>query len=139
MAHLPGRVPRVDAPAASLVRAELERILSNPLFARSDRLSAFLSFVVEQTLGGRGDSLKEHVIAIALYGKDADFNAAGDPIVRVDARRLRDKLREVLRRAAARSGRHLRAQGQLHAGVRDGFGANPPHRRHFRRPVPAMA
>ena len=94
MAHLPGRVPRVDAPAASLVRAELERILSSALFARSDRLSGFLSFIVEQTLGGRGETLKEHVIAIELYGKGADFNAAADPIVRVDARRLRDKLRE---------------------------------------------
>ena len=78
----------------SLVRAELDRILASEIFSRSDRLSAFLGFIVDQTLNGQGDSLKEQVIAEELYGKGADFSTAADPIVRVDARRLRDKLRE---------------------------------------------
>jgi Tol biopolymer transport system component len=78
----------------SLVRAELDRVLGSEVFSRSERLSAFLRFIVEQTLAGHGDSLKEHVIAVELYGKSVDFNTAADPIVRVDARRLRDKLRE---------------------------------------------
>lgn len=82
-----------DAPPL-LVRAELDRILASEIFSRSDRLSAFLSFIVDQTLNGHGDSLKEQVIAEALYGKSGDFSTAADPIVRVDARRLRDKLRE---------------------------------------------
>src|SRR5262245_7966909 len=81
-------------PPASLVQAELDRILASDLFTRSERLSAFLKFIVEQTLAGHGDSLKEQVIAVELYGKGADFNTAADPIVRVDARRLRDRLRE---------------------------------------------
>src|SRR5215813_7196105 len=85
--------PADDTPAP-LVRAELDRILGSGLFARSSRLSSFLRFIVEKTLAGEGDSLKEHVIAIELYGKSADFNTAEDPIVRVDARRLRDRLRE---------------------------------------------
>jgi Tol biopolymer transport system component len=76
------------------VRAELERILASEVFSRSDRLSAFLRFIVERTLDGHGDTLKEQVIASELYGKGADFNTAADPIVRVDARRLRDRLRE---------------------------------------------
>src|SRR5215471_7053691 len=83
-----------DVPSTSLVRAELDRILASELFTRSDRLSAFLKFIVDQTLAGHGDSLKEQVIAVELYGKGADFDTAADPIVRVDARRLRDKLRE---------------------------------------------
>ena len=83
-----------DDPPAGLVRAELDRILASDLFTRSERLSAFLKFIVDQTLTGHGDSLKEQVIAVELYGKDADFNTAADPIVRVDARRLRDRLRE---------------------------------------------
>jgi hypothetical protein len=83
-----------DHPAASLVRAELDRILASELFTRSERLSAFLKFIVDHTLAGRGDSLKEQVIAVELYGKGTDFNTAADPIVRVDARRLRDRLRE---------------------------------------------
>ena len=83
-----------DHPPASLVQAELDRILASELFTRSERLSAFLKFIVDQTLAGQGDSLKEQVIAVELYGKGADFNTAADPIVRVDARRLRDRLRE---------------------------------------------
>jgi Tol biopolymer transport system component len=81
-------------PAPSRVRAELDRILASEFFVRSERLSAFLRFIVDATLNGDGASLKEHVIAVELYGKGADFNASADPIVRVDARRLRDKLRE---------------------------------------------
>ena len=76
------------------MRAELDRILATEIFARSERLSAFLKFIVDRTLAGDGHALKEHVIAIEVYGKGADFNTAADPIVRVDARRLRDKLRE---------------------------------------------
>jgi Tol biopolymer transport system component len=75
------------------VQAELARILASDVLVRSERLSAFLTFIVEQTLAGHGESLKEHVIAVEVYGKGTDFNA-DDPIVRVDARRLRDRLRE---------------------------------------------
>jgi Tol biopolymer transport system component len=76
------------------VRAELHRILASDIFTRSERLSAFLTFIVERTLAGEGNTLKEQVIATELYGKPSDFSTAGDPIVRVDARRLRDRLRE---------------------------------------------
>src|SRR5262245_57034998 len=85
--------PGTDA-SADRVRAELDRILGTELFARSSRLSSFLKFIVEKTLAGEGECLKEHVIAVELYGKTTDFNTAEDPIVRVDARRLRDRLRE---------------------------------------------
>src|SRR5215467_65786 len=78
----------------SEVREQLGRILSSSLFARSERLSEFLRFVTERTLGGEGGSLKEHRIGSELYHKGATFDGAADPIVRVDARRLRDKLRE---------------------------------------------
>jgi serine/threonine-protein kinase len=79
---------------ADVVRSQLARILASDIFSRSDRLTAFLTFIVEQTLDGHGASLKEHVLAMEVYGKGPDFGAAVDPIVRVDARRLRDKLRE---------------------------------------------
>jgi hypothetical protein len=59
---------------------------------RSERLSAFLRFVVEETLAGRGTTLKEQVLALALYGRRPD-STSDDSIVRTDARRLRDKLR----------------------------------------------
>ena len=76
------------------MRAQLARILASELFARSDRLTAFLTYIVEQTLDGHGAALKEQVLAMEVYGKGADFGGSVDPIVRVDARRLRDKLRE---------------------------------------------
>jgi len=86
--------PGVQAhPLDADVRAELGRVLSSELFSRSDRLTAFLRFIVERTLSGDG-VLKEQVLGVELYGKGPDFDAAVDPIVRVDARRLRDKLRE---------------------------------------------
>lgn len=83
-----------ELPPAAIVEAELDRILASEIFVRSDRLSAFLTFIVHRALAGHGDALKEQVIAVELYGKDADFSTAADPIVRVDARRLRDRLRE---------------------------------------------
>lgn len=86
--------PRRDDLLEPAVRAELACLLASDLFSRSERLSAFLRFVVQQTLDGHGDELKEQVLATELYDKGPDFNAGADPIVRVDARRLRDKLRE---------------------------------------------
>ena len=84
---------RPELPDA-VVRAQLERILASEVFSRSQQLRRFLSFVVEQSLGGQGHSLKEAVLAHELYGKRTDFDGGTDPVVRVDARRLRDKLRE---------------------------------------------
>jgi hypothetical protein len=77
-----------------MIRMQLERILASETFSRPERLSGFLRFIVDQKLHGKADSLKEQVLACELYGRSGDFNAAADPIVRVDARRLRDKLRE---------------------------------------------
>ena len=79
---------------AALVRAQLMRMLASEIFTRSDRLSAFLRFVVEQTLDGHAAGLKEQSLGCQLYAKGTAFDGAADPIVRVDARRLRDKLRE---------------------------------------------
>jgi Tol biopolymer transport system component len=79
---------------ATAVRAQLDKILASDLFSRSERLTKFLRYVVEETLRGDGGGLKEATIARELYQRDDDFDTATDPIVRVDARRLRDKLRE---------------------------------------------
>ncbi len=78
----------------SAVRAQLGRILASTIFSRSQQLRRFLSFIVDRTLAGQGHTLKEAVLAHELYGKGTDFDGGADPVVRVDARRLRDKLRE---------------------------------------------
>jgi Tol biopolymer transport system component len=80
--------------ADAAIRAQLERVLASEVFSRSPQLRRFLSFVVEQRLTGQGHTLKESVLAHELYGKGTDFDGGSDPVVRVDARRLRDKLRE---------------------------------------------
>jgi len=76
------------------VREQLEKILASEVFSRSQQLRRFLSFVVEQTLSAQGHTLKESVLAHELYGKGTDFDGGTDAVVRVDARRVRDKLRE---------------------------------------------
>ena len=95
MSSGPGLRPDQDRdPSPEMVRRQLERIVESPVFNKSARLTTFLRFVVEQTLKGQGDNLKEQVLALELYGRGGDFDSGADPIVRVDARRLRDKLRE---------------------------------------------
>ena len=77
---------------ASLVRDHLERIVRSPSFAKADRLRAFLRFVVEKTLAGEEGTIKEYSIALEVCGRDPSFDAKVDPIVRVDANRLRARL-----------------------------------------------
>lgn len=72
----------------------LKSVLENPVFARQDRLSRFLRFVVERHLQGRDDELKESVIATEIFGRRPDYNPKTDAIVRTEARRLRALLNE---------------------------------------------
>lgn len=76
------------------IREQLQRILSSERFAQADRLSRFLSFVVERTLEGRQESVKEYVIATEALGRGADYNPQIDSTVRADASRLRTRLAE---------------------------------------------
>ena len=78
----------------SEIRRELEKILSSSLFSTADRMMRFLRFVVEETLAGRGDNLNELLLGMAVYDRDRKFDPRVDSIVRVDAGRLRAKLRE---------------------------------------------
>lgn len=72
----------------------LSRILSSDLFTRSFVLSNFLKFIVEETLEGRRDGLKEYTIGVSALGKPDDFNPQSDAIVRIHAGRLRRLLNE---------------------------------------------
>jgi serine/threonine-protein kinase len=77
-----------------LLRNQLHKILASEIFSRSGRLCAFLRFVVDETLAGRGETLKEQVLAAEVYGRASGLTGDDDSMVRVDARRVRDKLRE---------------------------------------------
>jgi TolB-like protein/tetratricopeptide (TPR) repeat protein len=74
------------------VRAELERILSSPHFQASEKRRAFLRFIVEETLSGRAERLKGYTVAIDVFGRDEGFDSQADPVVRLEARRLRRDL-----------------------------------------------
>jgi TolB-like protein len=71
---------------------ELERILHSKAFSQVDRLKRFLTFIVSETTSGHGTELKEYVIGVQVFGKDPSFDPRTDPIVRVQARRLRTRL-----------------------------------------------
>jgi TolB-like protein len=84
----------LPTPDADAIRAQLDRILVSPGFANADRLSRFLRFVVERTLDGEGDSLKEYRLGTEVFDRSPDYDPRLDSIVRVEARRLRAKLAE---------------------------------------------
>lgn len=80
-------------PDEKLVRRQLEDIRQSDAFARSARLFLLLEFLVDETVRGRGESLKELVIGDALYSSTCPYDPGIDSSVRVEARRLRRKLK----------------------------------------------
>lgn len=78
--------------STDLVLDALERVTTSPGLRRSPQLTAFLSYVVREELAGRGDRIKSYTIATDALGRAASFDPARDPIVRVEARRLRSEL-----------------------------------------------
>jgi len=74
------------------IQYHLNQILASRSFEQADRLKRFLSFVVQETLAGRGDQLKEFILGVEVFDKDSSFDPRNDPIVRVQARRLRSRL-----------------------------------------------
>lgn len=78
----------VEAKAA----LQLDRILASRAFRQADRMKRFLTFIVGETLAGRGAQLKEFVVGMEVFGRDNSFDPRNDPIVRVQARRLRAQL-----------------------------------------------
>jgi hypothetical protein len=74
------------------IRTELARIAGSPCFARSPQLMRFLRFVVDAVLTGKGHQIKGYTVATDALGRDARFDPQADPIVRVQAGRLRRAL-----------------------------------------------
>jgi hypothetical protein len=74
------------------IEAQLERLLANSHFSNSRRFPAFLRFIVSATINGQADLLKERTLGIEVFGKDADYDTAADPIVRVTAGEIRKRI-----------------------------------------------
>ena len=76
------------------IRAELERILVSDRFVNARKLSKLLRYVVVEALAGRRDRIKAFSVAQDVFGRDSSFDQQRDPIVRVEASRLRKCLNE---------------------------------------------
>ena len=82
----------LSSEAKNAINEQLERLLASPYFSHSKRFPTFLRFVVEQTLAGDADDIKERTLGIEIFGKDADYDTAADPIVRVTAAEIRKRV-----------------------------------------------
>lgn len=82
-----------SSPETNEVREALGKILNSENFSRSPKISRLLSYLVEKQIAGGHDGLREIAIATSVFNQQADFNPRTNPIVRVNASRLRNLLR----------------------------------------------
>lgn len=85
------------APQREAILTALERLLAWSEITRSPQLGRFLDYIVRRTLDGDEQSIKAYSIAVDVFGRAADFDPQADPIVRVQARRLRSLLDQYYR------------------------------------------
>ena len=81
-----------DKVAADQAGAELERLLADPRFKVTDRNRAFLRYIARESLSGDSRGVKAYSVAIDVFGRASDFDPNIDPIVRIEATRLRASL-----------------------------------------------
>jgi adenylate cyclase len=82
------------SPTEEAIRLQLEKILASPHFVNSPNLHNFLRFIVEKTLAGESADIKGYTVATQVMGRKADFDPNLDPIVRIQAGRLRRALEQ---------------------------------------------
>src|SRR3569832_658455 len=80
--------------SADSVRRELEKVLASPMLVYSAQLCRLLRYLVETTLAGETGSVKENLLGTEVFERGIRFDPRTDPVVRVEARRLRSKLEE---------------------------------------------
>src|SRR5580700_6757124 len=74
------------------IEEQIERLLQTPYFSHSRRFPIFLRYVVQHTLAGQADSVKERTLGIEIFGRSADYDTSSDPIVRVTAAEIRKRI-----------------------------------------------
>lgn len=121
---------------AALIRAELEKILASDEFANAGSLSRFLRFVVDQTLAGQGDQIKEYAVGVQVFGRGEAFDPRTDPIVRVQAGKLRAKLGDYYETAGLRDSLRIEIPKGAYVPV---FHEAPASRRKWRPAAVAAA
>ncbi len=82
------------SPSDAAVLQQLAKILQSKIFIQSEKLSRFLRFVVEHVIDGNPGCLKEYLVGVEVYDRKPPYDPSQDSIVRTEARRLRNKLKE---------------------------------------------
>jgi hypothetical protein len=95
-------VPKNDSDRA-LAFEELDAILASPHFSNSKRYPAFLRYVVEKSLDGQVDQLKERTIGIEVFGRQPEYDSNADPVVRVSAAEVRKRIAQYYHEATKES------------------------------------
>ena len=89
----PSTVPAEDGGLEpSSIEEQVERILNSPEFNATDAQRAFLQYVVRKTLAGQADEIKGYAVATEVFGRREDFDQATDPVVSIQANKLRRAL-----------------------------------------------
>lgn len=81
-----------EQPSPIEILAQLDRIIASPEFCVPERNRSFLRYVVVEAVAGRAASLKAYCIAIEVFARAETFDAQNDPVVRIEAARLRRAL-----------------------------------------------
>ena len=84
------------------IQEHVARITASPGFSNSQRLRELLEYAVTEALGGRGASLKESVLGVAVFGREPGYDSDANSIVRVEFARLRKKLEQYYESEGAR-------------------------------------
>lgn len=100
MTSAPQTAPPFSPERSEQIRAHVNKVLASSAFAGSQRSREFLRYVVEETLAGRGDVIKERTIAMDVFGRGSEFNSQSESIVRVSAADVRNRLRRAYRSLA---------------------------------------
>lgn len=95
-----------------ILRAELRAILASHHFLGSKRYPAFLKYVVEASLEGRTEDLKERTLGIEVFGRDPNYDTNADPVVRISASEVRKRLAQYYQE----NGHHSRFRIELPLG-----------------------
>lgn len=93
--------------SSEAVRTQLAKILKSDGFVRAARMRRFLTFVVDETLAGRSHRLCEYTVGLEVFDRRESFEPGIDPIVRNDARRLRQKLFEYYQTLGSNGGNQV--------------------------------
>lgn len=76
------------------IKVQVEKVLASDMFTRCPRLGRFLSFIAQKVFEGAAERLNEYLLAFEVFGKRASYDPRTDPIVRVEAHRLRCKIKK---------------------------------------------